>query len=136
MAASVPEKYKETITEMKADVVAAVQKAQKDFNAKQKVRINLEIQLGEMERIKTENYSKFYKVVVDLLKLLITNFFKRRATMQSFARAINPVNEYLKYSNWIEETNKQFQEAKSAEEDAKHELKAAERLLENINAIG
>ena len=133
--AMVLEKYEQTITEMKADAAAAVNYARKDYEAKKKERVNLETQLKEMERVRKENYSKFWKVAVDFAKLLLTNFFKKHE-MASFARAINPVNEYIKYSNWIEETDQQRIEAKKAEENAQRELKAAENLLANIEAIG
>ena len=132
--ASVPEKYKTTISEMKADAEAAINSAQSDYEAKKKERMNLETQLKELERIRKENYSKFWKVAVDFVKLLITNFFKKHG-MTSFARAINPVNEYIKYSNWIEDTQKQLQEARSEEENAQYELKAAKKLLASIVAI-
>jgi len=133
--ANVLEKYEETISEMKADVEATITSANETYEAKRKARVNLETQLSELKKIKEENYSKFLNVAKEFVKLLIKSFFKRRATIESFMRAIHPVNEYIKYSNWIDETNKQLQEAKREEGKAQRELSSALKLLENINAI-
>ena len=133
--ASVPEKYKETISEMRADAEEAVNSAQKEYAAKNEARVNLETQLSEMEKRKEDNYAKFWNVAKEFVKLLIKSFFKRRATMESFMRAIHPVNEYVKCSTWIKETNEQLNKAKSEEENAQYKLKSAKRLLGNIDAI-